>query len=142
MTRENENGLYNSNADNYKVSDMEKRIEIIKKAKPDFVISIHQNSYPDSSLRGAQAFYQQGDKDGELLAKGIQSMLVSHTNQARTESNYGDYYILKESPAHAVLVECGYLTNIEEEQLLSNPDYQTKISYAITCGIIKYFGIE
>jgi len=142
LTRSDANGLYEDNADNYKVSDMEKRIEIIDSANADFVVSIHQNSYPNSHAIGAQAFWQEGDINSENLAKSIQSMLVSQIPNARSEANYGDYYILKESKTHAVLIECGYLTNPEEEQLLTSEGYQNKLAYAITCGILKYFDMR
>ena len=69
-------------------------------------------------------------------------MLIAQIPNARMEANHGDYYILKESKTHAVLVECGYLTNAEEEALLIQEEYQNKLAYAITCGILKYFEIE
>ena len=140
MTRENANGLYNENATNYKTSDMAKRIDIIQHANTDFVISIHCNSYPNSSQMGIQAFYQEDDEPSKALADAIQSTFVAQIPNARKNSNFGDYFILKESKSHAVLVECGYLTNPEEDALLNNADYQNKIAYAITCGIIRYFG--
>ncbi len=141
LTRSDNNGLYDDNADNYKVSDMSRRIEIIEATNADFVVSIHQNSYPNSHAIGAQAFWQEDDENSENLAKAIQEMLVSQIPNARTEANYGDYYILKESQTHAVLVECGYLTNPDEEMLLTQDSYQEKLAYAITCGILKYFDI-
>ena len=139
LTRKDSNGLYDTNATNYKVSDMEKRKAIITQANPDFVISIHQNSYPDTSLRGAQAFYKKGNEECKDLASAIQETLVSQIPHARQEANFGDYYILNESPANAVIVECGYLTNIEEEILLQSSEYQHELAYAIACGIVKYF---
>lgn len=142
LTRTNENGLYDNNATNYKVSDMKKRINIITKARPDFVISIHQNSFKNIHQQGAQAFWQDNNKEGEMLANSIQESLVSQLPNARKEANYGDYYILKESPASAVIVECGYLSNPEEELLLTTQTYQEKISYAIVCGIVKYFDVQ
>jgi N-acetylmuramoyl-L-alanine amidase len=141
MTRSDGNGLYKANADNYKQSDMEKRIEIIEKCSPNMVISIHQNSFSDSSQRGAQAFYQEGDEVSENFAKSVQSQLKSQLPNARAECNDGDYYILKECGLPAVLIECGYLTNPEEESLLSSKDYQNKVAYSIMCGVVKYFGL-
>lgn len=141
MTRLDGNGLYEANVDNYKQSDMEKRIDIIEEASPDMVISIHQNSYRDSSQKGAQAFYQDGDEKSEEFAKSVQSQLLSQLPSARQEANYGDYYILKECGLPAILVECGYLTNTEEETMLMNKDYQSKVAYAIMCGVVKYFDI-
>ena len=141
MTRSDGNGLYSANANNYKQSDMEKRIEIIENCSPDMVISIHQNSFSDSSQRGAQAFYQEGDEESLKFAESVQSQLKSQLVEARSECNFGDYYILKECKLPAVLIECGYLTNPEEEVLLSSEDYQNKVAYSIMCGVVKYFGL-
>lgn len=141
MTRSDGNGLYKSNATNYKQSDMEKRIEIINNAKPDMVISIHQNSFSDKTQMGAQAFYQEGDDRSKGFAESIQNQLLAHLPNARLEANKGDYYLLKESNLPAVIVECGYLTNEQEEQLLNTPDYQKQVAYTIMCGVVKYFDL-
>ena len=139
MTRQDSNGLYEANVDNYKQSDMAKRIEIIEEANPDMVISIHQNSFSDSSQCGAQAFYQEGDEKSKAFAESVQSQLISQLPNARSEANFGDYYLLKESNVSSVLVECGYLTNANEEELLNSTDYQNKVAYSIMCGVVKYF---
>ena len=139
MTRNDSNGLYSANAINYKQSDMEKRLEIINQANPDMVISIHQNSFDDHSQCGAQTFYQQNDEKSHDFADSIQHQLLSQLDNARTESNHGDYYLLKESNVSAVIVECGYLTNPQEEIKLQTTDYQNKVAYAIMCGVVKYF---
>jgi len=139
LTRSDSNGLYEATADNYKQSDMAKRIEIIEEASPDMVISIHQNSFSDSSQCGAQAFYQEGDERSKAFAESVQSQLISQLPNARSEANFGDYYLLKESNVSSVLIECGYLTNSEEEQLLNSTEYQNKVAYSIMCGVVKYF---
>lgn len=141
MTRCDGNGLYKSNATNFKKSDMSERIKIIESANADMVISIHQNSYLDSSQRGAQAFYQEDDEKSRDFATCVQSQLLGQLPSARKECNKGDYYILKESKIPAILVECGYLSNGEEESLLQSDDYQQKVAYAIMCGVVKYFGL-
>jgi len=141
LTRADGNGLYDANATNFKDSDMEKRIEIINEAKPNMVISIHQNSYTDNAVRGAQAFYQEGDSVSKDFADSVQSQLVSQLPDARLEANKGDYYLLKECGLPSIIVECGYLTNLEEESLLKTEDYQNKVAYAIMCGVVKYFNL-
>ena len=141
MTRSDGNGLYEANADNYKQSDMEKRIEIINKANPDMVISIHQNSYNDNSQKGSQVFYQEEDEVSFEFAKAVQSQLIAQLPNARQEANDGDYYILKECGLPSILVECGYLTNAEEEALLMTEEYRSKVAYAIMCGVVKYFDL-
>lgn len=141
MTRCDGNALYDANATNFKESDMQNRIKLINEANPHMVISIHQNSFSDSDIRGAQAFYQEGKEESRLFADGVQSQLISQLPSARSECNKGDYYLLKESNYPAIIVECGYLTNNEEEKLLMSDDYQNKVSYAIMCGVVKYFGL-
>lgn len=139
LTRADGNGLYDANATNFKASDMSKRIEIIDNAKADMVISIHCNSYKNSSESGAQAFYQEDDANGKKFAEDIQSQLINQLNGARSSANKGDFYILKESKTTAVLVECGFLSNPNEEKLLNSTNYQNKVAYAIMCGVVKYF---
>lgn len=141
LTRSDGNGLYESNATNYKASDMAKRVEIIKQAHANMVISIHCNSYSDSTQSGAQAFFQEDDEISQKFAESIQSQLNKQLENARGFANKGDYYLLKESPATAVLVECGYLSNAEEEKLLNSTSYQNKIAYAIMCGVVEYFNL-
>lgn len=141
MTRMDGNGLYDAGVENYKQSDMNKRMEIINESNPDMVISIHQNSFSGSSQRGAQAFYQEGDKESLRFAESVQSQLLRQLPGARSECNHGDYYILKESKLPAVLIECGYLTNPDEEILLNSSEYQDKVAYAIMCGVVKYYNL-
>lgn len=139
LTRKDENGLYNVFGRNYKLEDMEKRKDIILKSNANLVLSIHLNSFSNASLSGAQAYYDIASESSKLLADTIQKELVSQLNSSRTQSNFGDYYILKCTQNPSVMVECGFLTNKEEEALLLTEDYQQKIAYAIFCGVLKYF---
>ena len=141
MTRNDGNGLYDSNAENFKLSDMEKRLNIIDDTHPDMVISIHQNSFADSLQRGAQVFYQEDDMVSKGFADSMQRQLLLQLVEARQESNAGDYYLLKECGLPAVIVECGYLTNVEDEALLCSEGYQKSVAYAIMCGVVDYLNL-
>ncbi len=141
LTRCDGNGLYKSGVDNYKKSDMEERVKIIENASPDMVISIHCNSYADRSVSGAQVYYHEGDEVGKEFAEAVQGQLKTQLENARGEIGKGDYYILKETSAPAIIVECGYLTNAQDENNLKDGDYQNRISYAIMCGVVKYFDL-
>ena len=138
LTRTDSNGLYEDGVSNRKKSDMKKRKEIIEDASPVLVVSIHMNSYTLSSSRGAQAFYKKGNEEGEKLCSDIQDELHSQLDFANPQEKVGDYYIVNCTDIPSVLVECGFLSNIEEEALLVSRDYQEKVCYAITCGIVKY----
>lgn len=140
MTRTNLNGLYDTFSENKKKDDMLKREEIIKKANPDLVISLHMNSFPLESSRGAQCFFKEGHKESIFLANKIQECLYEDLPHAREFSLKGDYYILNCSNYPSVIIECGYLSNSEEEKLLLQDDYQDKVVYSVFKGIYKFFG--
>lgn len=141
MTRSDKNALYDADATNFKESDMKNRMKVIDSANPQMVISIHQNSFTDSSVKGAQAFYQEDEEKSKVFAESVQSQLLTQLPNAKKECNAGDYYLLKESRYPAIIVECGYLTNSEEEKLLISDEYQNKVAYSIMCGVVKYFGL-
>lgn len=142
MTRKTDEGLYKENDKNRKRADMEERKRIIRKSNPDIVISIHANKYPSRSRRGAQVFFDEFNSDGKILAESIQSNL-NILNMAYVERNFsalkGDYYLLKCCSAPSVIVECGFLSNPEDEKLLSDSKYRNEMTFCIYSGIVGYF---
>lgn len=142
MTRSNDNGLYSPFAKNKKKDDMKQRQKIIENSSPDMVISIHMNSFPESSSRGAQVFYAKDSAEGKLLADSIQGQFVKNLVKPRQSSEVGDYYIVNCTTAPSVIVECGFVSNPEEEQLLLQEDYKDKVCYSVVCGILKYLMIN
>lgn len=140
MTREDNEGLYDADADNKKVQDMKRRIEIIEKAAPDLVVSIHQNSYHEENVYGAQVFYYANSDSGKKLAGILQKQIVESTRQKkeRVEKANTSYYLLKKTTAPIVIVECGFLSNAEEAQLMVSEEYQERMAWAIHMGIMKY----
>ena len=117
---------------------MEARKELIKKTRPNMVISLHQNSYTNHSLRGAQVFYDKNSEISKNIAECIQGEFKEHLDKSIKATSPGDYFMLKCSLAPSVIVECGFLSNAEEEQLLLTPDYQEKIVNCIYKGIVKF----
>ena len=140
MTRETQDGLYSENVDNYKKDDMAKREKIINNNNADMVISIHLNSFSSLSEKGAQAFFEETNKQSVALSNAIQNQLLNNLPNARSNANKGDYYILKTRNIPCSLIECGFLTNPDEEAMLITEEYQQKVAYAIFCGIIEYYG--
>lgn len=139
MTREDERGLYDESASNKKVQDMKKRLEIIEKAEPDLVISIHQNSYHEEYVKGAQVFYYTTSEKSKSLAEVIQAQLKSLDEENSRQAKGNDsYYLLKKTARPIVIVECGFLSNREEAESLITPVYQEKIAFQIHMGIMKY----
>jgi N-acetylmuramoyl-L-alanine amidase len=140
MTRRDKNGLYGSKGEGFKKRDMLKRREIILASGADLVISIHLNKFLSTSRKGAQAFFREGSELGKLAAAKIQEQLNKNINLHRSfEALKGDYYLLNCSDIPSVIVECGFLSNPEEEKLLATAEYQDKLAYIIFAGAISYF---
>lgn len=140
MTRESDAGLYDPDASNKKVQDMKRRIELIEEAEPALTVSIHQNSYPEEYVHGAQVFYYTGSVQGQLLAEYIQDRLKEKAdpeNPRQVRAN-DSYYLLKKTDVPIVIVECGFLSNGAEAEKLCTPEYQERIAWAIHIGILQY----
>lgn len=140
MTREDDAGLNDPDASNKKVQDMKRRIELIDRAAPDVTVSIHQNSYPEEYVHGAQVFYYTGSKEGQELADCIQKQLVGKVdpeNKRQIKAN-DSYYLLKKTGIPIVIVECGFLSNSVEAEKLCDSDYQEYLAWAIHMGILQY----
>ncbi|MCI9141915.1 MAG: N-acetylmuramoyl-L-alanine amidase [Lachnospiraceae bacterium] len=107
MTRESDEGLYDADASNKKVQDMKRRIELIDNTSPALTVSIHQNSFPEEYVHGAQVFYYTGSTQGRQLAEYIQNQLVEKTdpgNRRQVKAN-DSYYLLKKTGTPIVIVE-------------------------------------
>ena len=140
LTRKTDDGLYLESAKNKKMSDLNARMEIIKRANPNLVISIHMNSFSSPSAHGASTYYRSGDESGQIVSDLIQQSLNTYLGAPSTTGKVGDYYILNESYYTAVLIECGFLSNPEEERLLNTDEYLKKFVDAVYNGILLYFG--
>lgn len=139
MTRESDDGLYNESDSNKKVQDMKRRLEIIEKADPEIVVSIHQNSYHKEYVKGAQVFYYSTSENSKQLAEVIQEQLKSLDPDNRRKAKGNDsYFLLKKTSKPIVIVECGFLSNREEAEKLSSNLYQEKMAWNIHMGIMKY----
>lgn len=122
-----------------KREDLAQRIQLAMDAQAEVYISIHANSFSDAKLTGAQTFYHSDSPEGKLLAQSIQQELNSMTNGKRLIKGNQDIYVLKKAHQAAVTVELGFLSNLEEEQLLTTPEYQEKLAIAIYQGLCVYF---
>lgn len=140
MTREDDNGLYDESNSNKKRQDMNKRKEIINKSGGDVLVSIHQNSFPQEKYKGAQVFYYASSDSGKVLAQCIQEeikALVDNDNNRQIKDS-NSYFMLKQTNIPGVIVECGFLSNYEEAELLNTDIYQDKVAWAIYIGITKF----
>ncbi|HHX11493.1 MAG TPA: N-acetylmuramoyl-L-alanine amidase [Clostridiales bacterium] len=140
MTREEDIGLYEETDSNKKRTDLNNRIHIINEANPLVAISVHQNSFTQENIKGAQVFYHQESPDGRRLAEILQAQIkgsLGDDNHRKAKSNTS-YYMLKKTECPLVIVECGYLSNNNEASLLVNEEYQEKLALGIYLGIIEF----
>lgn len=140
MTRTTDAGLYDENSSNKKAQDMKNRVSLMNGSNADVVVSIHQNSYSDSAIHGAQVFYYTTSTAGKELAHILQESLTINLDTAnhRKEKANDNYYLLKKVQSPIVIVECGFLSNPSEAALLSSDGYQDQIAWILHMGILQY----
>ena len=134
MTREEEERLADSNTE-----DLKERVRIINKEKPTLAVSIHQNSYSDKNVQGAQVFYYKNSEEGEKAAVTLQEALLAVDSENARQAKANDtYYMLKKTEAPLIIVECGFLSNPKEAEKLVKKEYQQKLAEALSSGILEY----
>jgi N-acetylmuramoyl-L-alanine amidase len=140
MTRKDQYGLYRKDSVNKKKEDMEKRVSIKNSSDAIITVSIHQNSYSQEYCKGAQVFYHSKSEKGKILAEIIQNKLKETLNDGnkREVKPNSSYYLLRYSKCPLVIVECGFLSNRKEADLLCEDYYQDKVAWAIHLGIMEY----
>ncbi len=136
LTRVDSESLNPPYAKNKKVADMAKRREKIASLHPDLVISIHLNTYPLSSVSGLQCFYANETPGSETYATAIQEQFNRSGLPIYKQAKPTDFNLVEHSPCPAVLVECGFLTNPRERQLLQTTTYQQIIAYNIAKAVM------
>jgi len=129
---------------NTKRDDLKNRVELAKVNNADLLVSIHQNSFPKNSVKGAQVFYNKSSQDGKKLAGCIQKRMreVVDNNNDRVEKDNTNYYLLKKVNIPSVIVECGFLSNTVEKEKLISDEYQEKLAWAIYMRILDYYSID
>lgn len=140
MTRTQDVSLSLPGASNQKISDLNQRKEIMKQASPMAIVSIHQNSFPSESQHGSQVFYPASSEESKKLASCIQEQckrILDSENKRQIKANT-DYYLFRDNPYPTVIVECGFLSNYREANLLITDEYQEKTAWAIYMGIKQY----
>ena len=136
MTREEDVMLSDWDADNKKLEDLNRRIGIINEQQPAIAVSIHQNSYSDPAVRGAQVFYFTHSDKGKQAAEALQKELLEFDQENTRDIKANDtYYLLKKTEVPTVIVECGFLSCPGEAELLTDEAYQEELAGAIAKGI-------
>ena len=144
LTRSDENAIYDLDAQTLKqkkISDIHNRVKIGNESSADIFVSIHLNKIPQQQYYGWQCFYKPNDENSIKLAKQLQENLnksIQKENK-RVAIKLDTVYIMKHVEIPISIVECGFLSNPEEEKQLLEDTYQDKLAWGIYNGIIEYF---
>lgn len=143
LTRSDQNGIYESNATtirSQKISDMKNRALIANNSNAELFVSIHMNKLKQNQYSGWQTFYKNNDITSKNIANNIQSSLnhfMKKENKREIKSISG-IYLTKHVKIPLVLIECGFLSNYEETQLLNDTNYQNELAWSIYIGLMDY----
>ncbi len=124
-----------------KVSDLKNRLKIINETDNSIFVSIHQNHFSDSRYSGTQVFYSKNNPQSSVLADCIRQSVISDLqkeNTRETKPSGTDIYLLYHAESPAVMVECGFLSNINESKNLKNENYQKELAFVLALGISDY----
>ncbi|HCA30972.1 MAG TPA: hypothetical protein DEP23_16155 [Ruminococcaceae bacterium] len=122
-----------------KISDMKNRLKMYNRSR--LVISIHQNHFPQSQYYGTQIWYGSKSEESKLLATMVRQnviRLLQPENKRELKKATKDIYLLSNTTAPAIVVECGFLSNSAELSKLKDETYRQEMAFAITCGILEY----
>jgi N-acetylmuramoyl-L-alanine amidase len=144
MTRTDDDGLYEESDTNKKVTDMKKRLEIIEAANPLLAVSIHQNSYPEPSVSGVQVFYYKDSIKSKEAATIMQAQMIKtlKPEKLREAKDNSSYYLLKKTSVPIMIVECAFMSNPTEADLLTQENYQEKVAWAVYLGVMEYINTQ
>ena len=122
-----------------KVSDLKERVRIVNETENSVLVSIHQNYFTDSRYSGAQVFYGK-DPAGKELAEALQKAFIQSLNpgSSRHIKSSEGIYLMQQVTCPAILIECGFLSNPEEDQKLQQPQYQKKLCCVIAAQLSSY----
>lgn len=148
MVRTTDTSIHNADADSVrerKVSDIHNRAAIMNEYENCIYVSIHQNKYSGSSIWGAQTFYSPNNEESKELAQLIQASIANNVqpdNKRVIKQSGTNIYVLYNATKPAVMVECGFVSNANELEQLKDEEYQNKMAFAISNGIINYLFSE
>ena len=144
MTRTSDVSIYTTGSTlaQKKVSDLKERVRIVNETGNALLVSIHQNQFSDSRYSGAQVFYAK-TAGSKYLGQKLQAELVAALNPGsnRKSKPVSGVYLLENIPCAGVLVECGFLSNPQEEAMLRNTDYQKKLCCVLAATLHQYLSM-
>ncbi len=143
VTRDEDISIYDAGVEgirNQKLSDMDNRLEIVQSYPDSIFLCIHQNNYTDPAYFGGQMFYNENNPDNCTLAQIMQNRFAAlqEGNDREIKLSGNELFLLKDNKNPSLMIECGFLSNPEEEALLATTEYQQKIAFSIYCGVLEF----
>lgn len=143
VTRDEDISIYDAGVEgirNQKLSDMDNRLEIVQSYPDSIFLCIHQNNYTDPAYFGGQMFYNENNPDNRTLAQIMQNRFAAlqDGNDREIKLSGSELFLLKDNKNPSLMIECGFLSNPEEEALLATTEYQQKIAFSIYCGVLEF----
>ncbi|MEG1520317.1 MAG: N-acetylmuramoyl-L-alanine amidase [Clostridia bacterium] len=137
LTRDGDYGLYGDTSAGFKRRDMVKRKEIIENSSPDLVISLHCNYSPSGKPRGAEVYYNAGSDVGKAFAENLQRSILELNNVEKCRLDTVKLFMTHDIAAPSVIVECGFLSNFEDEKMLCDKNFHLKFCKQICSATIE-----
>ena len=137
MTRDSDVDVYGPNA--FARNELQARVDVGNNANSDIFVSIHCNAFVNPAANGTQTFYYGSSYQGQRLAQSIQEKMIEANGLRDRGISTCNFYVVKHSYMPAVLIETAFITNYDEEALLSDDEWQTTMAKAIAEGINEYF---
>lgn len=137
MTRDSDVDVYGPNASAR--NELQARVDVGNNANSDIFVSIHCNAFVNPAANGTQTFYYGSSYQGQRLAQSIQEKMIEANGLRDRGISTCNFYVVKHSYMPAVLIETAFITNYDEEALLSDDEWQTTMAKAIAEGINEYF---
>lgn len=143
LTRDEDVSIYDAGVEgirNQKLSDMDNRLEIVQSYPDSIFLCIHQNNYTDPQYFGGQMFYNNNNPDNRTLAQIMQNRFAAlqEGNDREIKLSGDELFLLKSNPNPSLMIECGFLSNPEEEQKLSSWEYQQQVAFTIYSGLLEF----
>lgn len=143
VTRDEDISIYDPGVEgirNQKLSDMDNRLEIVRSYPDSVFLCIHQNNYTDPQYFGGQMFYNNNNPDNRTLAQIMQNRfaILQEGNDREIKLSGEELFLLKSNENPSLMIECGFLSNPEEEARLATTEYQQQIAFTIYCGLLEY----
>lgn len=144
LVRDGDYLVYSDNDDKSR-SDLYNRMDYINSIENSSLVSIHQNHFQDSSEWGMQIWYSPNDDKSKIMADNILEITKSNLQSDNTRLNKksdSSYYLLYKAQVPSIMVECGFMSNSDENKKLQDNKYQKQLAYSIMLGFSEYITEE